>query len=501
MPLQEKRLATEASPPTTVAEVSPSTTGGELSGKATRDPGGSQEPAYTTTTYYSTRIAHDAPVSLALSFSRVAVAGHRSSLYVQIKNLTRFPIEQIDVLVESHGFESSVSEQIDRLPPEQLVRLLVQLDSARSGVFVMQCSVKLKTQNRRKGFIGSRSIYINPIPDPAKPLDTGAIFTNSEIAVAGGAPDPRGEPLRRVPGVPQFRDLNELLQYKLPEKFQSLVLSQEFDEDTKAADNYTRQQSRYLVIDRMFLGYVQPGTLLCLTPTDPGQSLPVHLVARPQFRLGRSRDLKDGADLITWFMPRSRANDEKTRHLSRVHVLAEIQGGQVFLRDNESESGSTYDGQPLTPRAPEQMRRKAVLSLSSEYFVEVQRMASAYSGGLQINNISLWKGPDLPLNPCGGAVRFSPLNSELAHHDALWLLTDAAFGTSRSNALVLNAPGLAEIQGRFHHHRGCFWVENRVANDAVRINFQVLNENGIAPLMNGLVLQLGNLNYRVEVLA
>ena len=37
------------------------------------------------------------------------------------------------------------------------------------------------------------------------------------------------------------------------------------------------------------------------------ESLPVHLVARPQFRLGRSRDLKDGADLITWFMPRSRA--------------------------------------------------------------------------------------------------------------------------------------------------------------------------------------------------
>ena len=114
--------------------------------------------------------------------------------------------------------------------------------------------------------------------------------------------------------------------------------------------------------------------------------------------------------------------------------------------------------------------------------MDVLPVASAYTGDLEIRNISLWAGPEGQIKTARGAVRFCPINTELAHHDAVWLFTDAAFGTSRSNPIVLDVPGLAEIQGRFHHHRGCFWLENRAANKAVSVNSQVLNPNEIVPL-------------------
>jgi len=490
MPLHEEQH------PTAVDLVTPPTSSTELSRKVTSDTDAAWETF--TTTSYPTLVAHDAPVSLALSFSRVVLAGHESSLIVQIKNLTRDPLEQVEILIESHWLETSVSEKVDRLPPGQLVRLLVKIEPVRAGNFILQCSVKLKAKSRRKGFVGNRSLYVNPPPtDPSRAVAPSEIFTN----LAANSADPRGETLNRVPGGAVLDSLNELLLFKLPERFQPLILAQQFDEDARAAENSAKKRSRQLIIDRMFLGYVQPGTLLRLTPPEGDATLPIHLIARPRFKLGRSRTPDDGADLITWLMPRSRANDDKTRHLSRVHAILELNGDRLFLRDNHSDAGSTYDGQPLSSEEGELLRRKAVLVLAGEYFIEIERMAPGYSGEPEVSNISLWKGPATPPKPCGGAVRFTPLNSELAHHNASWLFTDAAFGTSRSNTIILDVPGLAEIQGRFHHFRGCFWVENRVANEGVRINSRILPENSFAPLMNGLMLQIGSTIYRVEVLA
>jgi hypothetical protein len=100
-----------------------------------------------------------------------------------------------------------------------------------------------------------------------------------------------------------------------------------------------------------------------------------------------------------------------------------------------------------------------------------------------------------------GAVHFKPLNTETAHHHTVWLFTDAAFGSSRLNAIAMEEQGLAEIQGRFHYQYGAFWLENCAKNESVRVNYVILKPNEIAPLINGQLVQIGNTNYHVEVLA
>ena len=96
---------------------------------------------------------------------------------------------------------------------------------------------------------------------------------------------------------------------------------------------------------------------------------------------------------------------------------------------------------------------------------------------------------------------FLPTNTDLAFHDAVWLPSDGTFGTSRANPIVMNAPGLAEIQGRFHHWRGCFWLENPIGNNMVRLAGVTLKSNDMVPLVNGIILELGPTKMRVEILA
>ena len=60
---------------------------------------------------------------------------------------------------------------------------------------------------------------------------------------------------------------------------------------------------------------------------------------RNRFRIGRSAT--SGADLPTRFLPRDKANDTKTKRLSRIHVTAKFENGQIFL----------FDGDSVTPSA------------------------------------------------------------------------------------------------------------------------------------------------------
>jgi predicted component of type VI protein secretion system len=58
---------------------------------------------------------------------------------------------------------------------------------------------------------------------------------------------------------------------------------------------------------------------------------------------------------------------------------------------------------------------------------------------------------------------------------------------------------LDEIQGRFHYYRGCFWLENAVANGAVTVNGRALPAGSIVPLTTGMTLVLGNTQLRVGI--
>jgi hypothetical protein len=97
-------------------------------------------------------------------------------------------------------------------------------------------------------------------------------------------------------------------------------------------------------------------------------------------------------------------------------------------------------------------------------------------------------------------VRFNPTSCKQTPFQSIWLLSDGEFGTSQSNPIVLDAMGLAEIQGRFLYYRGCFWLENAVENSAVDLDGRPLLAADIAPLASGQLLRLGSGSYRVEIL-
>jgi hypothetical protein len=95
-------------------------------------------------------------------------------------------------------------------------------------------------------------------------------------------------------------------------------------------------------------------------------------------------------------------------------------------------------------------------------------------------------------------VRFIPTNSEIALYDALWLFTDANFGTSRLNPLVLDLPGVAEVAGRFLYHRGNFWIEAFEGSN-VCIGDVALGPKQIAPITDKQALIIGATAFRVSV--
>jgi hypothetical protein len=426
---------------------------------------------------------------------------------VEVKNLTADPVDQVEIKLESLGLADPAVERT-RLAKGQTLRLLISLEPARAGLFVLQCTVKVTLGELIHGYIGTRTLRINAPPrDPNQVLDLHSFLTNHVSTSVFEGADPAPIPVYAVPGADSIRTLDDLLKFKLSDQLLPLSLSLDYDVSVSAVEQSTTLHARNLIIYQLFLGYAQAGTMLKLTPLDPSLSRSIHLLARPQFRIGRSRDPANAADLITWFLPRNKYNDERTKHLGRVHVVAARRDGALWMWDNDSLGGTTFDGQALPKiggdRTPdsggETLNRRAVLALGGEYFIDVQPMASAYDDIPEIKNIKLWNGPQAPAPEVRGAVRFTSINSEPSHHDAVWLFTDATFGTSRSNSVVTNLPGLAEIQGRFHHYRGCFWVENRVSNDSVRINTRAMFGNEIAPLISGLILQLGQVSFQVEV--
>jgi hypothetical protein len=490
MPLRAE--AAEAAPPTTTSLGAAGT--GDLGREPATPSRAEPSEAEQTTAIYATRADRDAAVSLEFNFPRLLFAGHASLIQMRVKNVSALPLEQVEVLLESRGLKGALTASVPNLPAGQAIVLPLAMEPARAGTFVFQCSAKLRSMGILQGYIGSRSLGVNPVPNAAGAMPSGVpIYTNQDIP-AGDEADAARLSINRA----AMKRAADWLDYTLPELYQPLKLALDFQLSVAAADYSTTTKAAALIIPRLFLGYVQSGDVIKLTPVNPDQSRAMHLVARPQFKLGRSRE---HSDFITWFMPRTRNNDDKTRQLSKMHVLCECRGTELFMRDGGSAGGSGFDGTPLSAEKWEPINRRGVLALRGEYFLDVLPLSSAYTREPDIKNIRLWVGPTAPAKAIRGAVRFAPINSELAHADAIWLFTDATFGTSRSNPIVLPIGGLAEIQGRFHHYRGCFWLENHFANEAVRINSLPLNANEIAPLINGQILQLGQTSFTVEVVA
>ena len=294
-----------------------------------------------------------------------------------------------------------------------------------------------------------------------------------------------------------IKTVNDLLDLELPENFRQIEL--ELDYEVSRHDSGYRAAQRGtagLQVPAALLATVQPATLCTFEAAGAGTPpLPFRLVSRPQFRLGRARA---DADFVAWVLPRASANDEKTKRVSKAEAIAAATAAGIVLRDSGSANGTLFDNVPLDEQGTS-LPRQGRLLLAGAVEVDFDRLATGFEGELSLANARAWMGPP-PVTPVQrGAMRFEVVSSEPQPLNAVWLLSDASFGASRSTAIHLDDPALADVQGRFHHYRGCFWIETLTDNSAVQLDRMTLRPGELAPLATGQQLRIGGQTWRVKL--
>lgn len=436
------------------------------------------------------------PIEVAVNFSRMLVAGHATTLELRVSNTEPQPLEHLEVSLESRGFSEAANATWRRLAPGAPPSKIVEVEPARAGNFVLQIAATWESGGQRYAYRGQRAMRVLQAPESGNiQISIGDIQGNAGTGANQGLGADYGDvSISNLLG--GIKTLNDLLELELPEKFHAVPLELDYEVSRKAFDLHKRQAGEALRIPPALLSTVQPGTCCTFDPAD-GSALPVpfRLVARPQLRLGRARA---EADFIAWVLPRSTANDERSMRVGKIHTVAETRAEGLLVRDNASANGTVLDGQMLD-QAGTLLERRGRLVLGGAVEVEIARFDSSRPGEPPISNACNWNGPAGTPPRLRGAARCEVLATEPQPLNAAWLFTDAAFGTSRSNPVVLEWTELAEIQGRFHHYRGCFWLENLAETGVVRVDNHFLRPGEIVPLATGQQVTLGNRTFRLKV--
>jgi hypothetical protein len=432
----------------------------------------------------------DVPLRVLLNFNHVVVTGYPSTFHALIENTGPQTLQQVEIVMESRGLEAPLRKLLPRLTPGQSVRHVFEIEPLRSGNFALQCTIKCKEGTQQIGLVGSRSLRINESPGSShSAINARQIHGNSS------GPETTSDRVAEL--MPAGATLNDLLNPELPERFEPLDLVLDYELSLGALNQETGGRHR-LQIPSSFLGQVQAGAVLRLQPVNEGAGQGgIRLNARPRFVLGRSRE---EADFLTWFWPRNEVNDQKTRRLSKQHCVLELRGPRIFVRDQETSNGTSFAGEMLQGTEGEALESRTILKLAETYSLDVNPFSSPSPEGPVIANLRDWNGPKVNTPPTvRGSVRFIPMTPQVLVQTSVWLLSDGAFGTSRANPIIVDLPGLAEIQGRFYHHLGNFWIESTVDNGGVSLNGARMEPGFIAPLTSSQVLKLGAATFRVTV--
>jgi len=431
-------------------------------------------------------------------FPHVPVAGHGSLLQLAVENVSALPLEHILVRAESRGLAAVAERQISRIAPGATARMPLEIEAGRAGQHEIRFEIRLVQAGQQLAFLGSRSWRVMEVPSASN-----FVVNISELQKINGASNAGlGSEFGAIQignlfGEHAPKTLNDLLSAELPEEFQRLPLELDYSVSVAAQTVFAARHGAQLTLPRQFVGAVQTGTLAILTPTAPDTAVPVRLTARDELRLGRSRA---DCDIVTWLLPRSEANDERTRHVSKVQATITATADGIHIRDTGSANGTCANGSdvgPAEPGAP--LGDRTGLFLGNEYELELVTHASGFPQGPDIAGLRLWPGPAAQPKSRSGGVQFYPGNCEAMVHECAWVFTDVSFGSSRAGALVVPGAGVAELQGRFHHFRGCFWIENSCAEGTVAVNGQRLQLGDIVPLVTGQIVTLGATEYRVAI--
>lgn len=271
-----------------------------------------------------------------------------------------------------------------------------------------------------------------------------------------------------------------------------------------------RTQIAAALIPERFFTLAEPGEDLTLTPEDP--KLPrIKLVARRQFRIGRSATQ---SDWVSRFLPLTPENRILSEQLSRVHLVAERFGQGIGLRDGDghkrSANGSTWAEQALSAREPQLIEQPGAIGIGPNYSLEL--IPAGPSRPVTISNIDAW------LTATGvPSEQAPPVNPQLAgkecqaliftHHlpsapfrDALWLFSRIGFDVAPTGGIAWHQGGKVAAAATFVYEQGCFWLLRDVGHLAeFALEGVALKPLEIAPLISGQRWKIGPTTYRVSV--
>lgn len=439
-------------------------------------------------------------LALWLNFPRALVAGYGSIVEAKIENTGGESLEHLSVMLESNGLAESIEVVCRHIGPGNWTRKQIELTPVKAGNFVLRCNVKSTRAAQAYAFRGGVPITINVVPDPANfVFNIGDIQLNRGGGGSTGlAPEFKATNIGQLVAPDAIRSLNDLLNLSFPESYGKVPLELDYEVSQVAISQSAAPKSSAWTIPKPFLDRVQTGTKLKLEPVEgtAPDIRALHLVAREEFHLGRSRE---NADFLTWFWPRSPQNDERTKRLSKVHVSAARAGDKLVLRDAGSANRSTFEGHTLSFTDDDVLGQRGTLILGHEYHIDIAPFESTLTGELRIANAQSWDGPPEYEAPMGGAVRFMPINSELALRNAVWIFTDANIGCSRLNAIILDAPGAAEVEGRFHYYRDNFWLEALESGNGITVDGYELEPRDIVPIVDGSEITIAGVTFQAAV--
>jgi len=242
---------------------------------------------------------------------------------------------------------------------------------------------------------------------------------------------------------------------------------------------------------------LQAASVLELTPEDKA-AVPIYLVARNSFRIGRA---PQQADFVAKVLPETPENDKLTREIGRVHATAMLRNGRLFLADGNgvqpSTNGSTFDGVPLSSE-PIPLDRPGLLALFRNYTLDILPLRHSRSDQWVIAGDEEWPGAPASVSPILGAVVFKAHPPHRAVRETAWLFTRVEFETTPHGIAWLEANRGTQT-GAFLHHRGHFLLANLSLAEPPRVDDVVVAQNEAAPLATGQIVVLGAHRYSIAV--
>jgi hypothetical protein len=252
------------------------------------------------------------------------------------------------------------------------------------------------------------------------------------------------------------------------------------------------------------------GLQLDLTPTAPGggaaAGVPIRLVARPKFFVGRNRS---EVDFVTWFLPETDQSRVKTETISRVNMTLSLRGNQILVHNGKLEddgklregAGIVIDNQPITASTPLVFAKERRIRFGPHAYelAVVHLTATMPQGPRPAAPVSLSTQPTVVVQARPlGCLRFRPVSCRDALIDAVWIFSEASVGSGPDSAVRIEAAALAPLAARFHHWQDGFWL-TVVADGAVSLDGEPLRAGAIIALQAAHRIGFGNRNFELKV--